>query len=108
MTVPLTRWEDGSLRITGTRVPLETILYHFKLGAVPEQIVYMFEGLRLTDIYGVVAYYLSNQVAVEAYLREREAKEDAVLARLEADSNYQQEKHEFRERLMTRWEALQP
>jgi uncharacterized protein (DUF433 family) len=108
MTAPLTQWEDGSIRITGSRVPIDSILYHFKLGSVPEQIVYMFEGLRLADVYGVIAYYLSHQESVEKYLRDREAKEDAVLQQLESDPNYQQEKREFRERLMTRWTALQP
>jgi uncharacterized protein (DUF433 family) len=108
MTAPLTQWEDGSIRITGSRVPIDSILYHFKLGSVPEQIVYMFEGLRLTDIYGVITYYLTHQEAVEKYLREQQAKEDAVLQQLESDPNYQQEKREFRERLMTRWTALQP
>lgn len=107
MTAPLTQWEDGSIRITGSRVPIESILYHFKLGSVPEQIVYMFEGLRLADIYGVIAYYLSHQEAVEAYLQEQQAKEDAVLQKLESDPNYQREKREFRERLMVRWTALQ-
>jgi len=107
MTASLTQWEDGSIRITGSRVPIETILYHFKLGSMPEQIVYMFEGLRLTDIYGVIAYYLSHQEAVEKYLRDREAKEDAFLRQLESDPNYQREKREFRERLMARWTALQ-
>lgn len=107
MSAPLTQWEDGSIRITGSRVPIESILYHFKLGSVPEQIVYMFEGLRLADIYGVIAYYLSHQEAVEAYLQEQQAKEDAVLQKLESDPNYQREKREFRERLMVRWTALQ-
>jgi uncharacterized protein (DUF433 family) len=107
MTAPLTQWEDGSIRITGSRVPIDSILHHFKLGSVPEQIIYMFEGLRLADIYGVIAYYLSHQDAVEAYLRERQAKEDSVLQQLESDPNYQREKRELRERLMARWAVLQ-
>jgi len=107
MTAPLTQWEDGSIRITGSRVPIDSILYHFKLGSVPEQIVYMFEGLRLVDIYDVITYYLSHQEAVEKYLREQEAKDVAALQQFESDPNYQREKREFRERLMARWTALQ-
>jgi len=107
MTVPLTQWKDGTIRITGSRVPIDSILYHFKLGAVPEQIVYMFEGLRLTDIYGVIAYYLSHQESVEKYLQDQEAKEEAALQQLESDPDYQREKRQFRERLMNRWATLQ-
>src|SRR5262245_14811005 len=107
MTVPLTEWKDGTIRVTGSRVPIDSILYHFKLGAVPEQIVYMFEGLRLADIYGVIAYYLSHQETVEKYLQDQEAKEDAFLQQLESDPEYQRERRGFRERLMARWTKLQ-
>lgn len=33
-----TQWEDGSVRITGSRVPIDTVIYHFKLGATAEEI----------------------------------------------------------------------
>lgn len=107
MTAPLTQWEDGTIRVTGSRVPIDSILYHFKLGSVPEQIVYMFEGLRLADIYGVIAYYLSHQDTVEEYLRDQEAKDDEFMQRLESDPDYQRERREFRERLMARWAESQ-
>jgi uncharacterized protein (DUF433 family) len=107
MTAPLTEWKDGTIRVTGSRVPIDSILYHFKLGAVPEQIVYMFEGLRLADIYGVIAYYLSHQETVEKYLQDQEAKEGAFLQQLESDPEYQRERRGFRERLMARWTKLQ-
>ena len=107
MTAPLTQWEDGTIRVTGSRIPIDSILYHFKLGAVPEQIVYMFEGLRLVDIYGVIAYYLSHQDTVEEYLQDQEAKDEEALQQLESDPNYQKERREFRERLMARWAKLQ-
>lgn len=107
MTAPLTQWEDGTIRVTGSRVPIDSILYHFKLGSVPEQIVYMFEGLRLVDIYGVITYYLSHQDTVEEYLRDQEAKDDEFMQRLESDPDYQRERREFRERLMARWAKSQ-
>ena len=39
---PLTQWDDGTLRITGSRVPIDTVIYHFKLGATAEEIGYKF------------------------------------------------------------------
>ncbi len=104
--VPLTQWEDGSIRITGSRVPLDSVIYHFNLGSTPEQIAYKFQGLNPADIYGVIAYYLNNREAIDQYLREQEAEADARLQQLESDPNYQREKREFRERLMARWEAM--
>lgn len=105
--VPLTQWEDGSIRITGSRVHLDSIIYHFHLGSTPEQIAYKFQGLNPADIYAVFAYYLKNREAIDHYLQERESGADARLQQLESDPNYQREKREFRERLLTRWAALQ-
>ena len=66
--IPLTRGEDGVFRITGTRVPLDSIVHEFKDGATPEQIQEDFPSVTLSDIYSVVAYYLQHSRAVEDYL----------------------------------------
>jgi uncharacterized protein (DUF433 family) len=66
--LPLTQWEDGSIRITGSRAPIESILHHFKLvklGASAERIQERFPSLTLPEIYGAVFYYLQNTEAVE-------------------------------------------
>jgi uncharacterized protein (DUF433 family) len=106
-TVPLAQWEDGSIRITGSRVPLYSVIYHYELGAAPEQIAYKFQGLNPADIYAVIAYYLNHRDAIDKYLREQEAEADERLRQIESDPKYQREKREFRERLMARWAALQ-
>ena len=67
--VPLNRWDDGSIRITGSRVPLSTVIYHFNLGSTPEQIASKFQGLKSADIYAVIAYYLNNRDAIDRYLQ---------------------------------------
>jgi uncharacterized protein (DUF433 family) len=103
ITAPLTQWEDGTIRISGSRVPIDTVIYHFKLGATAEEIGYKFPSLRLTDIYGAIYYYLANQRGVEEYLRKQEAEGDAVQHRIESDPEYQQSKAEMRERLLARW-----
>jgi uncharacterized protein (DUF433 family) len=104
---PLSQWEDGSIRITGSRVPLRSVLYHFQIGASPEQIAYKFRGLKLRDIYAVIAYYLDHRDAIDEYLREQETEADSQLRRLEADPVYQREKKETRERLFARWAKRQ-
>jgi uncharacterized protein (DUF433 family) len=82
---PLTQWDDGTFRITGSRVPIDTVIYHFKLGATAEEIGYKFPSLQLADIYGAIYYYLVNRGEVEEYLRQQEAEGDAVQQRIESD-----------------------
>jgi uncharacterized protein (DUF433 family) len=104
-SVPLSVTEDGTIRVAGSRVSLESVLYHYKLGAIPEEIVYRFPSLRLADIYAAVAYYLNHREAVEEYLRESEAAGDALQAEIESRPQYQAARVEVRERLLQRWSS---
>ena len=70
--VPLTLDEDGTIRVTGSRVTVESIVHQFKSGATAEQIQEDFPSLQLGDIYSVIAYYLRQPQTVEQYLREQE------------------------------------
>lgn len=70
--VPLTQWEDGTIRITGTRVTLDVIVTQFILGATAEQIHDSFPAASLKDIYGAIYYYLQHTDAVDAYMREQQ------------------------------------
>ena len=106
MTAPLTQWEDGSIRITGSRVPIDSILYHFKLGSVPEQIVYKFPSLRLIEVYGAITYYLSHREEIEEYLRQREEQAEETRRLIESSPLYK-DKSDLRERLLARWAELQ-
>lgn len=102
ISAPLTQWEDGTIRITGSRVPIDTVIHHFKLGATAEEIGYKFTSLRLADIYGAIYYYLAHRTEVEEYLREQELGADAVQQRIESDPEYQRSKAEMLERLLSR------
>ena len=71
-TPPLTVWDDGSIRIGSSRVPLDSIVHEFTVGATAEQIQDDFPSLSLREIYGAISYYLDHQEQVEDYLRQRE------------------------------------
>ena len=101
--VPLSVTEDGAIRIAGSRVSLESVLYHYKAGATPEQIACKFPSLRLADIYSIVAYYLNHRDAIEEYLREADATGDAVQAEIESQPGYQSQMDEIRQRILKRW-----
>lgn len=57
------------IRIKGTRVGIETVLYDFIHRArTPDQIVASYPSLTLEQVYATILYYLHNRAAVEAYL----------------------------------------
>ena len=69
--VPLTRLPDGTLRVTGTRISLDSVISSHKHGESPEEIVGSYDSLKLADVYCVIGYYLSHTDEVDAYLRRR-------------------------------------
>jgi uncharacterized protein (DUF433 family) len=54
--VPLTLDKDGTVRITGSRVTLDSVIHAFQHGATAEQIQDSFPSLDLGDIYATIAY----------------------------------------------------
>jgi uncharacterized protein (DUF433 family) len=71
MDLPLAADADGVIRVGGTRVRLETVLFAFNEGATPEEIVQDYPPLQLADVYAVIGYYLRERAAVEIYLQQR-------------------------------------
>lgn len=76
---PLTVLENGAIRLTGTRMPLEVLLdAHIDRGWSAEKIVQEFDGLKLGDVYSVLGYYHRHRDEVEAYLIESTAAAAAI------------------------------
>src|ERR1700747_1827192 len=65
---------DGGYWISGKRISLDSVVYEFKNGAAPESILRSFPLLTLEEIYGAIAFYLSNEQQIDAYLLAREAE----------------------------------
>jgi uncharacterized protein (DUF433 family) len=84
VAVPLTQLENGTWRVTGTRIPLERIVECHKAGDTPEEIVESFDVLKLSDVYLVVAYYLEHTEEVEEYMREQDRKAEEIRKEIEA------------------------
>src|SRR5260370_25938133 len=59
---------DGNYYVADTRISLDSIVHAFRRGESPEAICQNFETLRLEEVYGAIAYYLSNQAEIDAYL----------------------------------------
>lgn len=105
ISVPLAVTEQGTIRIKGSRVSLDSIINHFKLGATAEQIVQSFPSLSLGDVYSTIAYYFAHRAEIEEYLYRQDAEADALQEQLESNPKYQAEIGELRSRLMRKWAA---
>ena len=106
ITIPFVVTEQGTIRIKGSRVSVDSIIHHFKLGATAEQIVQSFPSLTLGDVYSSIAYYLSNRQETEEYLKEQTVAADNLQGQLESKPEYQAEIAELRSRMLGRWASL--
>jgi len=81
--IPLRTDSDGVIRVSDTRVTLDTVVFAFLHGATAEGIAESYPSLDLADIYAVIAYYLRHREEVDAYLREREISAEAIREKIE-------------------------
>ncbi len=77
---PYIEERNGGLYVAGTRVSLDSVVILFQEGASPEKIVQSFSTLKLSQVYGAIAYYLENEQAINEYIAEgeREFERSAV------------------------------
>jgi len=71
---------NGGLYIAGGGVSLDSVAIRFQQGASPEKIIHSFPALKLSQVYGAIAYYLENEAMINSYLAEgeRELERSAV------------------------------
>ena len=80
---PLTTGPEGTIRVSGTRVSLETVVYAFDAGSTAEEIVEQYPSLSLSNVYAVISYVLDNRQSVDAYVARRREETDALRAQIE-------------------------
>ena len=102
IVLPLTLTEDGTIRITGTRVSLDSVVHEYEQGATPEEIAISFPALRIADIYATITYYLNHREQVEEYLRRQEVDAEAIRHRIESAPDYQLKMQDLRVRIQKR------
>jgi uncharacterized protein (DUF433 family) len=69
--IPLKVDNDDVIRVSNTRITLDTIVRAFMEGETAEEIAQQYPSLNLGDIYAVIGYYLGRKSEVEAYLQQR-------------------------------------
>ncbi len=86
-TLPLETDADGVVRVSRTRVTLDTLVAAFAEGATAEEIAQQYPSVPLADIYSVIGYYLGRRAEVEAYLQDRHQQAIQVRQQNEARSD---------------------
>ena len=96
--IPLTSDPQGVIRVTGTRVTLDTIVEVYEAGSGPEEIARHYPSVDLADVFAVITYYLRHREEVQAYLAQR--REQAAAVRRENEAG--RDRENLRPRLLDR------
>lgn len=96
--VPLKMDATDTIRVGGTRVPLDTLVGAFHEGATAEEIADQFPSLELSDIYATIGYYLRHRSELDQYLAQRRQQADELRKQIESRFNPKG----LRERLLAR------
>lgn len=60
---------EDDIRISGTRVGIETVLEDYLEGSSPEEIAARYRSLSMEQVYATITYYWRNQNQVDGYLQ---------------------------------------
>ena len=83
---PLNQGADGTIRLKGSRVTLDTLIGATKRGDTPQQIQEGFPSLPLAQICDAIAWYFNNQVEADNYLNQRTVEVEAMRRQFESRS----------------------
>jgi len=100
----LVRTPEGSWRLAGTRISLNSVVYSFHDGATPEQICQDFPGLSLAQVYATIAYYLNNREQVDRYLQQTQQSAEGL--RNELNTRHSDFLRDLRQRLTAARQSL--
>lgn len=79
VSIPLDTNEQGVIRVTGTRVSLDSILHaYYNEGATAEEIVLRFPTCTIENIYTTISWALNHPDFVAEYLATQAARRDQL------------------------------
>ena len=102
----LTCTPQGTWRIAGTRVSLDSVVHAFWEGATPEEICQDFPSLSLVQVYEAIAYYLKQREKVDAYLQA--GRDVAEKIQLELASRHRDFLSKLRQQLLSSRQSPTP
>ena len=73
---------QGVLRVGPLGVSLDSVVIAFQQGHSAETIQQLYSALSLEEVYGAIAFYLSNRTEVDQYLKRQERRWNQVRERV--------------------------
>src|SRR5947209_18148314 len=86
--VPLTLTESGTIRVTGSQVALESVVYQYQQANTAEAILESFPSVKLADIHDVISYYLNHRDQLDEYLPDQQKRACTVREDSESEPVY--------------------
>ena len=96
--VPLEVWDDGSVRVGGTRLTLDAVVESYLAGQSATEIAENYGPTPESVIRGAVAYYSAHMAEVDQYLKRRSAAAAEFWEKRERDPRIAGLGHRLRER----------
>jgi len=78
----LTEWTHGEIMLKGHRIALHHVVPYYNEGHSAEMLLSQFPTLSLALIHKVIAFYLENQMDVDAYVAAQKAEIERLAATL--------------------------
>jgi uncharacterized protein (DUF433 family) len=71
----------GKPRIDGHRITVADVaVWHERMGMSPDEIVYNYPGITVSDVYAALAYYFENRERIDSEIAEGEKRAEALRA----------------------------
>jgi len=86
--VPLIQDQLGTIRVTGSRITLDTIVHIYQRGDTVEEIHHGFPTVSVAQIKAIVDWYHNNQADADEYLQERDAEAERLRREIQSQPGY--------------------
>ena len=93
---------DSGFYMTGSRVPIDRIVWEYRNGEDPATIQAHYPTLSLEQVNGTIAFYLNHKDEVEQVIEERRREEDAYIATHPAPPGIKEKFERMRQEMLSR------
>jgi uncharacterized protein (DUF433 family) len=80
---PLEQWDDGSVRVRGTRIGFDRFVEAYQAGERPSALARTFPSLSPGTIHRLIAYYLDHEREVRTWMEVLDAAAEEAAALIE-------------------------
>ena len=82
--IPLTQDTYGTIRVTGSRITIDTLVARYLQGHAPEDIHEGFPTVSDEAIRKIIGWYLAHKPEVDEYIRARDAEGEILRREIES------------------------